>query len=186
VTVGLPADRLYRRLGDVKALLGPILEKPERFDVIRLPQAPDYTIGLVPRGYAVHTVIDPSSLRLASKWESIYFNYHETWRQSGKPERYLLDRAYLHFYLRDFEGMEELQALSLHCDPALEKADAHYRYRRGPHFHVGGARPNIDRAHLSLCVSDNALGGNNLGSLTRTLRDSLGMVIREVIPHYTS
>src|SRR5436190_10811569 len=153
MTVGLPADRLFRRFADAQALLSPLLEQPDRFEVVRLPQAVDYTIGLIPRGYAAQSVIDPSSLRLPSKWESIYFNYHETWRPTNGSNRYFLDRAYLHFYLRNFEGAEELQALSLHCDPALEKTDPHFRYRRGPHFHVGGARPNIDRAHLSLCVS---------------------------------
>jgi hypothetical protein len=186
VTVGLPADRLFRRLSDAKAILEPVLAQPERFEITRFPQVSNFTIGAVPRGYAVQTIMDPSSLRLRTRWEDIYFNYHEIWRLGGKPQMYIMDRAYLHFYLRNVEGLDELQALSLHCDPALDKNDAHYRYRRGPHFHIGGATPNIDRAHVSLCVSDAALGGNNLGALTRTLRDSLGMAIHEVIPQYIS
>jgi hypothetical protein len=130
--------------------------------------------------------MDPSSLRLKTKWEDVYFNYHETWRPSKNPQTYLMDRAYLHLYLRDHEGMEELQALSLHCDPSIEKTDEHYRYRRGPHFHIGGASPSIDHAHLSLCVSDRALGGANLGALTRTFSESIGLVVAELIPQYVA
>lgn len=184
MTVGLPADRLVRRFNEVKAFLDPILERRDRFEVGRLPQAPEFTIGIVPRGYAVHTVIDPSALRLVSKWENIYFNYHEMWRPAGSAGRYLMDRAYLHFYIRDHEGERELQALSLHCDPALDRGESSFRYRRGPHLHIGGAEPNIDRAHLSLCVADAALGGNNLGALTKTLKGSLGLVVDEIIPQY--
>lgn len=184
MTIGLPADRLFRRLTDVKLLIEPVLGDPARFEVARFPQTSDFTIGVVPRGYAVDMIMDPSSLRIKTRWEDLYFNYHEVWLSSVKTQKFIMERAYLHFYLRNLDGLDELQALSLHCDPALDKSHAHYRYQRGPHFHIGGASPNIDRAHVSLCVSDTALGGNNLGALTRTLSHSLGMVIDEFIPHY--
>jgi hypothetical protein len=184
LTIRLPADRLYRRTDDIASLVSPLVSNKDLFSAVRLSQVRDYTVSYLPKGYAEKTVLDPSSLRLKTQWDEIYFNYHEIWVPQNTSHFFTLERSYLHLYLRGVEGFEELQALSLHCDPDLDPNDTSFRYKRGPHFHVGGSNPNIDRAHLSLCVSDAALGGNNLGALMRTLKDSLGLVVNELIPQY--
>lgn len=92
-----------------------------------------------------------------------------------------LDRAYLHLHLK---SLDDLQAASLHCDPMTEKSEVNYTYKRGPHLHIAGATPDISRAHVSLCVSDRAKGGNNLGSLTSTLKSGLSLLVDELIPAY--
>jgi hypothetical protein len=58
-------------------------------------------------------------------------------------------------------------------------------YKRGPHLHVGGGSPNIDRAHISLCVNDNAFGGGTIEELTATFSKCVTMINDEILPRYS-
>ena len=179
--ISLPADHLFRRYGDVQSFISPILPEEDFFEASRLMRVRDFTIGILPFGYPAEAVLDPDSLRFPTQWSGIFFNYHERWVPFDGAKRFALDRAYLHFYLTP---LDDLQAASLHCDPSLDRTEANFSYKRGPHLHIAGAIPDISRSHLSICASDNALGGNNLGSLTRTLKSGLSLIIDELIPKY--
>lgn len=181
--ISLPADRLFRRFDDLRSFISPLLSVSDLFEPQRLPSVRDYTIGILPFGYSAESVLDPSELRFPTKWDKIFFNYHERWVPIQGGKAFGLQRAYLHLYL---SVLGDLQAASLHCDPMMAKVESNYRYKRGPHLHLAGGLPDISRAHVSICVADNALGGNNLGSLTRTLQSGLGMLIEELIPVYTT
>ncbi|MEC9067785.1 MAG: hypothetical protein VX569_10955 [Pseudomonadota bacterium] len=180
--ISLPADWIHRRFGDVAALIAPLLSPEDYFEAARLTAVRDYTIGILPFGYAAETVMDPSNVRFPTNWDDVFFNYHERWVPIDGGRRFALERAYLHLYL---SSLDDLQAASLHCDPMLEKSEVNYRYKRGPHLHIAGAIPDISRAHVSVCVADTARGGNNLGSLTSTFKAGLRLLIDELIPSYS-
>lgn len=179
--ISLPADRIFRRFDDLKSFISPLLSANDLFEASRLPGVRDFTIGILPFGYSAESVMDPAELRFPTNWESLFFNYHERWVPIHGGKAFGLERAYLHLYL---SALDDLQAASLHCDPMMEKVESNYLYKRGPHLHLAGAVPDISRAHVSICVADNARGGNNLGSLTNTLNAGLGMLIDEIIPAY--
>ena len=180
--ISLPAERLFRRFDDLKAFIQPLVSETDAYEASRLSGVRDFTIGIIPFGYAAESISDPSESRYPTRWGDIFFNYHERWVpvQSGKV--FALERAYLHLYL---STLNDLQAASLHCDPMLEKSEPNYAYKRGPHLHLAGSFPDISRAHVSVCVADAARGGNNLGSLTSTLKSGLRLLIDELIPAYT-
>ena len=179
--ITLPADRLFRRYGDLKSLIAPLLSEADLFQAQRLPSVRDFTIGILPFGYSAESVLDPSEVRFPTNWAGIFFKYHERWISIEGGRAFGLERAYLHLYL---SALGDLQAASLHCDPMTEKTEPGYRYKRGPHLHIAGAIPDVSRAHVAICISDIARGGNNLGSLTRTLKSGLAMLVDELIPAY--
>lgn len=178
----LPAERLFRRFDDLKSFIIPLVSEADAYEASRLSGVRDFTIGIIPFGYSAESIADPSESRFPTRWSNIFFNYHERWVPVQGGKTFALERAYLHLYL---STLDDLQAASLHCDPMLEKSEINYAYKRGPHLHLAGALPDISRAHVSVCVADAARGGNNLGSLTRTLKCGLRMLIDELIPAYT-
>jgi hypothetical protein len=180
--ISLPADRIFRRFDDLKSLIAPLLSPTDLFEPLRLPAVRDYTIGILPFGYSAESVSDPAELRFPTNWADVFFNYHERWVSLKAGREFGLERAYLHLYL---SSLGDLQAASLHCDPMMTKAEPNHKYKRGPHLHIAGSSPDISTAHISICVADTARGGNNLGSLTRTLQLGLGMLVDELIPAYT-
>lgn len=181
MSVALPVGNIFRRLSDLSQLLSPITSDADAFMAARLPRVKDFTIGMLPHGYAPESVLDPAAVRFPTKWEGIFFNYHERWVAIDAARSYAMERAYLHIYLTE---LDDLQAVSLHCDPLLEPEDASFRFKRGPHLHLAGAMPDISRTHISICAADKAMGGNNLGSLTSTLQAGLRMLVQELIPAY--
>lgn len=181
MSVALPAKNIFRRLSDLPKLLSLITSESDAFVAIRLPRVRDFTIGMLPHGYAPEAVLDPAAVRFPTKWEGIFFNYHERWVAIDGARNYAMERAYLHIYLRE---LGDLQAVSLHCDPLIEPDDASFRFKRGPHLHLAGAVPDISRTHISICAADKAMGGNNLGSLTSTMKAGLGLLVDELIPAY--
>lgn len=176
---------LVARPRHISALVAPLVADSKRIQIRRFNNVRDHTVGVVPFGQTPDLITDPSALRVPARSDGLFFNYYETWVPASRDaDAYDLERAYLHLYLKWNAAERELQAMSLHCDPMLRKNEASYRYKRGPHLHVGGTTPNIDRAHISLCVGDNALGGNNIGALMTSLKKSVSMIVDEVIPHY--
>lgn len=181
MSVALPVENIFRRLNDLPQLLSPITSESDAFVGSRLPRVRDFTIGMLPHGYAPESVLDPAAVRFPTRWAGIFFNYHERWVAIDAARSYAMERAYLHIYLTD---LDDLQAVSLHCDPMLEREDASFQFKRGPHLHLAGATPDISRTHISICAADKAMGGNNLGSLTSTVKAGLRMLVDELIPAY--
>lgn len=184
MAIRLTTHDLAKRGKNVISLISPLVGNLGRVEARRLPSKRDFVLGVLPHGLSPTDVNAPDQLRVPSLQAGIYFNYYEIWMPVGTGESYALERAYLHLYIKRDLQDQELQALSLHCDPLLAKSEPSYAYKRGPHLHVGGATPSIDRAHLSLCVGDASLGGNNVGSLMAKLRQSIDMVASELLPCY--
>jgi hypothetical protein len=90
----------------------------------------------------------------------------------------------MHVHLKRTNDAPDKQILCLHCDPHLEKNDASFQYKRGPHIHIGGATPNIDRSHVSVCLSDPNLGGLDLQAIMSTMKSAVAMINKEIFPSY--
>jgi hypothetical protein len=141
-------------------------------------------VGLVPRGTNPVTITAPDQIRVPTKETGIFANYYEVWQPQVGSANYELERAYLHLHRKLSRDDRDMQILCLHCDPALSPGSASYIYKRGPHLHIGGAAPNIDRAHVSLCIGDAELGGADLDTLTFKLAAAVEMISEEFFPHY--
>ncbi len=48
--------------------------------------------------------------------------------------------------------------------------------------HLEGADPNVSRAHISLCISDEELGGTDLRGIMFTMADAVRMIAAELFP----
>lgn len=175
---------LMKRGPRVASLVRPLVTEASKIQVQRFPSVRGYVLGVLPRGLSAALVANPDDPRVPTARVGTFFNYHEIWMPVAGTDKYDLNRAYLHLYLKRSAADPELQALSLHCDPNLPSSDAAYMYKRGPHLHIGGSTPSIDRAHLSLCVGDAAFGGNNVGALMTKFRKSIDMIATELLPCY--
>jgi hypothetical protein len=184
MAVRLTTADLAQRAPRIIDLVAALVSDRAKIHVERFPNVGGYVVGVLPHGMSPALVRDPDELRVRTVQNGTFFNYHEVWVPVRATDKYDLNRAYLHFYIKRGVADAELQALSLHCDPALQATDASYLYRRGPHLHVGGADPSISRAHLSLCVGDTAMGGNNVGAMMTKFRRSIDMIAAEMLPCY--
>ena len=177
------ADTLSYRPKKIREVLGSVVSDPSALDIRPMTNFTDYVVGPMPHGSNFSNFSDPSDIRLKTAWENIYFNYHEIWQSDG-TRYFSLNRAYFHLYLTRGSSSSEIQSLSLHCDPMLAKSERSYLYKRGPHLHIGNAAPDISRAHLSLCVGDNQVGGNTVNALMGKFKKALEMISVEIVPRY--
>jgi hypothetical protein len=161
-----------------------LVQRPDRMEVRPVGFGANVTIGCIPVGTNPATVTAPDQIRVPTRVPSIYFNYYEVWVPIRSSDRLLLERAYLHIHRRRDRDDQDVQLLALHTDPLLPDTAPSYIYKRGPHLHIGGANPNIDRAHIALCMNDPAQGGENLEMLTSTMAKCVAMIDQEVLPHY--
>jgi hypothetical protein len=178
----LPSGELYRiRRQAVRRLVAPLLPQPPNIAVEQIGPGRDaYTIGILPKGRSGTSFLNPEEALVSTYVDGLLLNYYESWREL-RGDQYYLERAYMHIHLR-LGGKLPRQILSLHCDPSMRESEEHYRYKRGPHLHVEGATPNLDRAHISLCLSDAELGGSDIKRLTDCLRAAVGMIVKEIVP----
>ncbi len=164
-------------------VISPMLETVHKAQVLQIgPGIRSFTLGALPRGSFPILSMNPEDPRVPTKIGRLFFNYHETWIPTDSGNEYLLDRAYLHIHLQKLREDQSKQVLSLHCDPCLSSSAEHYRYKRGPHIHVEGANPSLDHAHVSLCLGDKQLGGDNLNEITNVFMDSVKMIKDELFP----
>jgi hypothetical protein len=175
-----------KRPKTVVAIIAPLFADRGKIEVRRLGVGRNFVVGLLPRGIDPSSVTAPDQLRIATKVPGIFVNYHEIWLPDSVSAFYEMERAYLHVHQKASRDAPDRQILSLHCDLKLQPGDASFRYKRGPHLHVGGADPNIDRAHISVCLNDPERGGNDVASLTSTLSEAVSMINSEILPHYQS
>lgn len=180
--VSISADILRKSRGDtVRRLLTPLLVTPHRTQVKQIGFGRDsFTLGALPIGMPPSPSINRDDPRVPTKIPCLFVNYYETWKVGESGDVYLLDRSYMHIHLQKAQGSRQL--LSLHCDPCISSSERHYRYKRGPHLHIEGADPDLDRAHISLCLHDSRLGGENVEELTLVLREAIRMIEKELFP----
>lgn len=177
-------EEVVKRPKAVIAIIAPLFDDLRRIEVRRLGVGRNYVVGLVAKGVDPSSVTVPDEMRIATKAVGIFINYHEVWLPDSGSATYEMERAYLHVHQKTSRDAPDRQILSLHCDPKLEPTDASFRYKRGPHIHLGGADPNIDRAHISVCLTDANMGGNDVGAISSTLSAAVSMIDAEIFPHY--
>jgi hypothetical protein len=174
---------LRDRRKDVIRLITPLVDR-NRVEVRPLVGGQTYTLGLLSKGQDPAAVDSPSLVRVPTRSAGVFINYYEVWRLERETNDYLLDRAYMHLHLKRTERAPDIQLLCLHCDPLVAANDESFRYKKGPHLHVLGATPNIDRAHISLCLNDPNHGGGDVDTLTASLELAVKMIQREIFPRY--
>jgi hypothetical protein len=169
-------------------LIKPLLPNPPKAQVRRVGRGiASVTFGILPHGMAATPAVNPEDPRVPSRLTGLFLNYYETWRAADRDvDLFHLHQAYMHVHIKTGGTARDRQVLSLHCDPSMPESEAHFAYKRGPHVHVEGAEPRIDRAHISLCVADPARGGDNISALTEHLRASVRMVAAELFPCWES
>ena len=184
MAISAAIDVVAERHKAAASVLEPLFTRRADINMRRLGAGRSFIVGLVPRGINPATVTAPDQVRVPTKEKGIFANYYEVWLpQPGSPN-YELERAYLHLHRKLGRDDQDVQLLSLHCDPSIEADIGSYIYKRGPHLHIGGASPNIDRAHVSLCVGDVDLGGADIDALTFKLAAAVEMISDEFFPHY--
>lgn len=181
-SVSISADALRgKRSTVVRRLLSPLLITNHQARIQQVgPGRDSFTLGALPIGKAASPSINPEDPRVPTKIPLLFVNYYETWKLGMEGDVYLLDRAYMHIHLQKINVSKQL--LSLHCDPCIPSSEQHYRYKRGPHLHVEGADPRLDRAHISLCLQDSQLGGDTVEELTSVFREAVKMIEKEMFP----
>ncbi|WP_414473573.1 hypothetical protein [Microvirga sp. M2] len=182
--ISLTERDLSNRRKDVIRLVAPLVADRNRIDARPVGAGQNHTLGVLPKGQAPAAVLSPDSIRVPTKVDGVFFNYYEVWILVPKTSDYLLERAYMHIHLKKTKDAPDRQLLCLHCDPLLKATDQSYVYKRGPHLHVGGAAPNIDRSHIAICLNDPQFGGADLQSLTQTFQAAIKMIEKEILPSY--
>ena len=141
-----------------------------------------YTLGVLPRGFDAAAIRNPEEPRVPTRVEKLFVNYYEVWLPDTLSSNFRLERAYMHLHVSYGREAGDRRILSLHCDPALSPKADHYRYKRGPHLHIDGAEPRLDRAHIPLCLSDPDLGGKTALTLTGSLKAAVEMIKSQLLP----
>lgn len=179
----LNSTDLQARPTRIRELLRPLVADFTALNVRQLNGVADYVLGPVPFGSGFGNISDPDELRIPTRWDGLYFNYHEIWQYDGS-KFYDLNRAYLHLYLARGRSSDDLNTLCLHCDPVMKIGEQGYAYKRGPHLHLMTANPDIARAHISLCIGDNQFGGNKVSAVMSRMKKSVQLIADEVAPRY--
>ena len=182
VAIVAKSASLYKdRRSSVRRLVSPLLPQPPNVTVEQIGLSRDsYTLSVLPHGRRPNSVLNPEEVLVATRVPSVLMNYYETWRQSSEVDEYYLDRIYMHVHIG--ARSRPRQVLSLHCDPSMKASDVHFRYKRGPHFHIEGATPSVSRAHISLCLGDQDFGGSNLQALTSRFGEAVRLIAAELFP----
>lgn len=70
--ISLPSEKISRRIADLRVFIAPLLSDGDLFEATRLTGVRDFTIGVLPFGFATESVYDPTDLRLPTKWGGLY------------------------------------------------------------------------------------------------------------------
>ena len=178
------ADLYQRRKQMVRRLVAPLLPHPPNVAVEQVGFARDaFVLGILPKNRSPGSILNPEDALVGTRTTGLLLNYYETWKQVVGSDDYYLEKAYMHIHLGT-RNTQPRQVLSLHCDPAMHQFEEHYRYKRGPHLHMEGASPNVDRAHISLCLLDPDLGGTDINRFTQSFSAAVHMIARELVPSW--
>ena len=184
MTIEASIDVVTSRWKTVPRIVEPLFAKRSDAHGGRLGAGRTFTVGLTPRSGRAETITAPDQVRVPTKVRGLFANYYEVWIPDQRGTTFKMDRAYLHLHRQRHRDDDDVQLLSLHCDPALPTSQPAYIYKRGPHLHVGGASPNIDRAHISLCLGDVELGGADVDALTDRFSQAVRMISEEILEFY--
>ena len=124
------------------------------------------------------------SARHPSKFEHIFLNYFEVWRPKLDGKNLYLTKAYFHLDQPNQDGSGDEELLALHCDPAIPKTESSYQYKRGPHLHIAGARWDLSKAHIAMCLTNLDHDCSNIDTLTNALDRIIKMIDEELMPQF--
>lgn len=110
----------------------------------------------------------------------VFLNYFEVWIPTTVNLQFSLSKLYLHLDEPDQDATDR-ELLAMHCDPAVDQADRQFRYKRGPHFHVSGHRPNFHKAHIAACLTNLDVVCRDLDSLTDAVAQMIEMIGDEML-----
>jgi hypothetical protein len=181
--ISMNERELSQRRTAIIRLITPLVNDRNRVEIRQIAGGQSYTIGVINKGQSPATIASADLIRVPTKVAGVFLNYYEVWLTDRSGE-YVLDRAYMHVHLKRSNVAIDKQILCLHCDPRLNASDQSFAYRRGPHLHVLGASPNIDRSHIAICLNDPLYGGSDVQTLTQTLQSAVKMIEREIFPLY--
>jgi hypothetical protein len=182
--VSIAAKDIMQRPQEIVRMIAPLVLNRNHIEVRQLGAGRDFTLGVLAKGQSPASINSADSVRVPTRVSGVFLNYYEVWVADTTTTDLLLNRAYMHVHIKRTSEAPDRQILCLHCDPHLDKNDMSFQYKRGPHLHVGGAAPNIDRSHLSVCLSDPNLGGLDLPAIMSTMRSAITMINKEVFPGY--
>jgi hypothetical protein len=179
--IAVEGTELYARRGAVRKLVAPLLPNPQNVIVEQLgPGRNTFILGVIPLGRSATSYLNPEEPLVSTRVPKLLMNYYESWKHGGVGGEYHLDRAYMHFHLALRPSPQQL--FSLHCDPSLRPTEAHFKYKRGPHVHIEGVSPSLSHAHISLCISDQDLGGTDLSGMMSSFGAAVRMIATELFP----
>jgi hypothetical protein len=183
--LSLDTNDLYRsRRAAVLRTIAPLIDRSKVLIIPLQNVTTKHILIAQPRATGSRLPLNADDARVRSKSPDVTINYYEQWTpDEAAPSMYNLDRIYLHLFLKyELQEVQWRQVLCLHCDVDLKNTDPHYRYKRGPHLHIIGADPRIDRAHISVVLHDEKLGGETVEELTSSIANAISMIEKEILP----
>jgi hypothetical protein len=183
-TIRLSEKDLVGRRNEILKLVGPLVADRNRIEIRPVGLGQNIRLGVINKGTIPQAILDVDLIRIPTKVRGVFLNYYELWLSQSNGN-YDLDRTYLHLNLKRSSDETERQILCLHCDVTLQVSSTVSPFKLGPHLHVGGANPDISKAHIGICINDANKGGSTVESLTKTLSLAVSMISLEIFPRYS-
>lgn len=167
-------DDFYHRGSKVAKMLRPLCRNPHGPAYEVKQGIGNKKIIATHEGSAVQS--DFTGWRFATKSQGYWAGYYETWSSvDGAGNKYELEKAYLTVY------REHSEFLCLHCDPTEVGNQQRVEYKRAPHLHIECAESPIPKAHISVCIGNNAEVLADIDHLTHTFELGIEMIKLEIM-----
>ena len=175
-------NKVASRVQEIPKFLGPLAPPKRRLACQRRL----LNRQLVMSAYLGSQPMDPSpeQWRFPTRVSHIRASYHELWVPTDfRQEKFFLDRAYLHLFIRRDERTED-EIVALHCDPNESASSKHYRYKAGPHVHMSTAEDPLHHSHIALNAGNLEDVLRSVADLTSALAVAVTMIDDQVLGLY--
>jgi hypothetical protein len=173
---------VLRRESEVRRLLLPLVDRDVATSAFFQPRNAR-VIGSF--SGAQPSADDYRSWRFRTPAPSLRGMYFERWESTDDTEEmWFLSRAYLSLYRVSKSRRVESELLSLHCDPNEVEENSHWRYKRGPHLHIGAAEQPLPHAHIALNLTDLVSVMSTSENLLSALGNAVEMLGEQVVTLY--
>jgi hypothetical protein len=178
----LEPSAIAARARELPKLLKPLLPVGQGLQC--WPQSTGQFILLSPYSGPVPSETGIEGHKFATTVPRIRAAYQERWQATDfEKKSYAMERAYLHIYERDSNGIEE-QIVALHCDPNESQTAKHYKYKAGPHIHMMTARDPLPHAHIGLNNSELETVLKSAKNLTVAISSAIALVQTQILGLY--
>src|SRR6266404_2182773 len=92
-------QELSQRRPAIIRLIAPLVRDRNRLEIRQIGSGRTYTIGLINKGQSPLTITNADMIRVPTKIDGVFVNYHEVWLLDRQSLDYSLDRAYMHIHL---------------------------------------------------------------------------------------